>query len=884
MCDDVCMGDKAVPTGTVTFLFTDVEGSTRLWAADDAAMSASLRVHDEILRAEIESRDGYVFTTAGDSFAAAFGRASDAVAAAAASQAALAQLTWPGPELKVRIGLHLGEAEERGGDYFGPVVNTTARVEAAGHGGQILVTDVVRSAAGVDGIDLGEHALRDLAQPIRLWQLGDGEFPLLRTGAVRSNLPSPPTRLVDRENDISQVRRLLRTNRLVTLSAVGGTGKTRLAIAVADEELPDWSAGVWFVDLTAINEDADFCAFVAKVVGLELGGGDPVQELVDFIAPQSMLVVLDNCEHVVDVCAEFAERMVARPGKAAILATSREWLDIDGERTYLVGSLATDGAEAGAVRLFADRATAVDQEFVLDESNVEHVIEVCRRLDGIPLALELAASRSAVLSPAELAAGLDDRFQLLSGGRRRQRQRTLEATIDWSYDLLESDEREAFSALGVFVGSFDLDAVAAVCGLSRGRAVDIVESLLAKSLVVRVTEGRFQLLETLKAYAEDRLVDNGTATVARDRHLEHFIERAGAPDPLSTDAIPEQALLVDTGNLLAAADWAETRHRWADIGGLLPAVCRVLRFRGDHAGAIERIERSASQIEDPDVRGSLDWMRGLSFVMLADWAAYVALCRAHMASDDPYRAAIANFGLSTILSRHDPDESLKLIERGASLQAQSKLDDFGGIEALKRSDLLVQLGRFQEAREWALSFLEASGKLQERSWWQITAFGNLSACAWAEGDFDALRELVDEAAGSPLSDPRLVSGYEFSAALLTLGADGSDARADVLRRYALTATTDRAALEQNDALVLLVVLAMAEGDEETAARLVLQAGSPRSPASAAVAQECARRLGVFEELEAEYRANIRNREWLVEAPKRALKVELERRGWSEPDS
>ena len=331
------------PSGTVTFLFTDVEGSTRLWAADAAAMSSSLLVHDSILREAIEAEGGYVFTTAGDSFAAAFSKASDAVNAAERIQACLADAAWPGPALRVRIGVHLGEAEERGGDYFGPVVNTTARVEAAGHGGQTLITDTVRVAARVEATDLGVHRLRDVDEPVRLFQLGDGVFPSLRAldNAPETNLPARPNRLIGRAAEVAEARRLLTSHRLVTLSAVGGSGKTRLAIAVGEEELHHRSAGVWFVDLTSVMNPDEVAAAVAGATGLRLTSGDATAQVVAFFADKAALVILDNCEHVIDGCAEFVEAMLASPGTTAMLATSREALDVDGERVIGLGSLVT---------------------------------------------------------------------------------------------------------------------------------------------------------------------------------------------------------------------------------------------------------------------------------------------------------------------------------------------------------------------------------------------------------------------------------------------------------------------------------------------------------------------------------------------------------------
>jgi len=870
----------SLPSGTVTFLFTDVEGSTGLWADDAGAMSASLRVHDQILREGIEAAGGYVFTTAGDAFCAAFERASDAVGAARAMQAALAAVSWPGPVLRVRMGVHLGEAEERGGDYFGPVVNTAARIESVGHGGQLLVSDLVRSAAGVDGVDLGEVRLRDVAEPVHLWQVGDGDFGALRTGLARSNLPSPPTSLVGRGGDIVEVQRLMGGNRLVTLSAVGGTGKTRLAIAVANAEFEHWPAGVWFVDLTSISDDSEFCALLASVVGMELGGGDPIEELVDFVAPQPMLIVLDNCEHVVDACADFTEALISRQGNAAVLATSREWLDVDGERTYLLRSLDTDGPDAPAVQLFEQRASAVDASFAVTASNIGAVQEVCNRLDGIPLAIELAAARVTVLPPAELAAGLDDRFRVLTGGRRRQRQRTLETTIDWSYDLLDNTERDAFASLGVFVGSFDLDAAAAVCGVPRAVAVDLAEALLSKSLITGASQGRFRLLETLKAYAEDRLFDLGMATETRDRHLDHFIERAGSPNDLEIDPAADLSLVEDTGNLLAAADWAESQGRWSDLREYLQAIWGSLLLRSDSNEIIARIERCVAHIEDPADAAQLDWLRGVPLILMAEWSAYASLCRTHMELGDPYQASKGYFGLSTIVSRHDPDEATRLINQGTQLRAGSDRDDLGWEAAIRTSVVTLHLGQFDDARQQSLAALDAADALPITPWGEHVAVANLAAAAWALHEPESIFELVPEAEDEHIAyDPARMSQRQFFRALATIATAPANEAAAAVEAYALTAGTDRFALEQNDALVLLAVLAESEGDLVTARTLLMDTGTPRSPATGAVAQECARRVGVSEELDAAYQANVRDRHWAIEQPKQALRAEMQRRGW-----
>jgi predicted ATPase len=434
--------------------------------------------------------------------------------------------------LRVRIGLHLGEAEERGGDYFGPAVNTAARVGAAGHGGQVLLTDLVRATSGVAAIDLGVHHLRDVADPMHL---GEGRFPPLRVvDPAMTNLPVRPTRLIGRDEDVAHVRSLLAQYRLVTVTAVAGSGKTRVAIAAGEQELPHRTGGVWFVDLAAVRRDSDVTAAISKAVGLSLRDGDPIAQVVDYLADKAAIVILDNCEHVVEGGAMFADRFLTEAGESILLATSREALAVTGECRVLLGSLSAEGKDAPAVRLFAERAAAADSRFVVDGANAVIVADVCRRLDGIPLAIELAAARMTMMTLPELAASLDDRFAVLAGGHHRP-QRTLEGTLDWSYDLLSGDEQRVLRFLAAFIDGFDVDGVAAIAALPRPAAFQAVEALTSKSMAVRLDtaqRSRFGLLETVKAYTADRLAARSETVEARDRHLGHF-------DALATARVTE---------------------------------------------------------------------------------------------------------------------------------------------------------------------------------------------------------------------------------------------------------------------------------------------------------------------------------------------------------
>jgi len=578
------------PTGTVTFLFTDIEGSTRLWADDADAMSASLRLHDQLLREVIESHGGYIFTTAGDSFAAAFPRVSAAIDAAGEAQAMLNAADWAGgPPLRVRMGIHLGEAEERGGDYFGPAVNAAARVAAAGHGRQVLATAAAVSAVEVDGIDLGGHQLRDVVEPVHLYQLGPGNFPPLRTKSLGLvSIPSPRTSFIGREAAVIDIRKLVAEHQLVTLTGVGGCGKTRLAIEVAAREAPSRPDGVWFVDLATVADDDAVPGAIAAALDLVTNTSSPTaDQIATYLAPRRALVVIDNCEHVLDEAADLVDAMLERAPQLRVLATSRKALEVEGEHTWRVPSLEL-GVDSAAVRLFVERADATADGFDPDRDTKAIIAEICQRLDGIPLAIELAAARARTMGVAEICDRLDDRFRLLSGGRRRsrQRQQTLEATVQWSYDLLSTDEKTMLDHLSVFQGGFDLADVHAIAAVGRTDALNLVDALVAKSLVdVTRTSGemvRHRLLETVRLFALQRLVDEGVAETARDRHLDHFLSDRSVRDfGYHSQTAGGLRIQREMENLRAAAAWALERERPAATTVLATALVEQMMRRGE---------------------------------------------------------------------------------------------------------------------------------------------------------------------------------------------------------------------------------------------------------------------------------------------------------------
>jgi predicted ATPase/class 3 adenylate cyclase len=555
-----------IPSGTVTLLFTDVEGSTRLWETEPEAMATALRAHDDIVRDAIEGASGYVFKTVGDSFCAAFSIAGMALEAAVTAQRALAAQAWPTTRpVKVRMGLHTGVCEERDGDYFGPVVNRAARLEAVAHGGQVLVSGATAELLfealpnGINLRDLGLHRLKDLGRPEHIFEVETGflqsEFPPLSSldnPELPNNLPSVLSAFVGRDRELGEVRELARSSRLVTLTGAGGSGKTRLALQAAAELIDASPDGVWLAELAPLTDGAQVPATVAASLGLpDQTIGTSADRVIETLSSQDALILLDNCEHVIDAVAKFCEQVIRHCPRVRFLATSREPLGIEGERVYRVPSMSlpepeVDSTEeltgSDAVLLFAERARSHDLGFSLDDQSAQLVATICRRLDGIPLALELAAARLTSMSLRQVAERLDQRFRLLTGGSRNAmpRQQTLQATVDWSFGLLPAAEREMLTRMSVFAGGFELEAAEVVCTTAAIDALDVIDllgSLVDKSLVVADRHSdsvRYRLLETIRQYsAQELLKAAGDAEVVRirDRHAEFYLGLAEAAAP-----------------------------------------------------------------------------------------------------------------------------------------------------------------------------------------------------------------------------------------------------------------------------------------------------------------------------------------------------------------
>ena len=548
---------SSLPSGTVTFAFTDIEGSTQRWDRNRTAMQNAVRRHDAILRAAIAEHGGYVFKTVGDAFCATFARPENAVAAMLDAQRALAAEDFSALDgLRIRAAIHTGTADERDGDYFGPAVNRVARLLAIGHGGQVLVSGVTADIAQgslppqASLRNLGEHRLRDLARPEQVYQLLapgiEGNFPSLRSlNELPNNLPPQLKSFVGRETEIAAISSLIDANRLVTLVGSGGIGKTRTSLQVAANLLDRSRDGVWFIELAPLTNGEFIPSATAQALGIALPpDGDPIVNLGHALKAKAALLIFDNCEHLVESAARLISKILRDCPEVKVLASSRQGLGIEGEQTYRMPPLETpgegdldrlsanDAARSAAVTLFVDRALAVDRRFILSDENASSVADICRRLDGIPLAIELAASRVKMLNPRQIREHLDQRFRMLSGGSRDvlPRQQTLRALIDWSHDLLDERERALFRRLGIFANGFTLDAAVAVGSdepLDELDVFDMLASLVDKSLVLVEPDGdslRYRLLESTRLYASEKLSSSGERNAIAERHLRRLCE------------------------------------------------------------------------------------------------------------------------------------------------------------------------------------------------------------------------------------------------------------------------------------------------------------------------------------------------------------------------
>lgn len=626
----------AHPTGTVTFLFTDIENSTSLAREHPETWEAARARHHAILREAIETNHGYVFQIVGDAFCAAFHKAGDALKAAIRAQQDLQDEPWDDVTIYVRMGLHTGEAEFDGREYSGyPTLSFVQRVTSAGHGGQILVSS---STENLLREQLPEHiGLRNMglqkfagvSSAVRIYQVIapelPTEFPPLRTqGNLPNNLPTQLTSFVGREQELGEIKRLLQNTHLLTLIGPGGTGKTRLSIQAASEILGQYPDGVWFVDLAPILDPLLVPRTTAIAVGLRDEPQRPVIDMLcDYLQDKKTLLILDNCEHLIDACARMADQILHIGLDVRILASSREALGISGEVTYHVPSLGLPDisnlppvellSQYEAVRLFIDRATSAVPTFTVTNQNAPALAQVCHHLDGIPLAIELAAAKIRVLSLEQIAERIDDRFRFLTGGSRTtlERHQTLRAAIDWSYNLLSPAEQVFFRRLSVFVGGWTLEAAESVCDGESIQIYDILnllEQLINKSLVVKEDikrESRYSMLETIRQYANEKLVEAGENDSLRDRHLEYFLKfAASAENHLMRPEQIEWLPLVDAEyeDLRLAFEWALSKESAEPSLNLSQALEWFWEIRGHQLEALSWMDKALAKSSQNESR------------------------------------------------------------------------------------------------------------------------------------------------------------------------------------------------------------------------------------------------------------------------------------------
>ena len=627
---------SALPTGTVTFLYTDIEGSTKLWKQHRQAMATAHARHDQILRESIETNNGYVFQVVGDAFCAAFPTAADAVRAAVQAQLELHAESWGEAAIRVRMGIHTGKAEvQQDGLYNGFIVlSHVQRLMSAAHGGQVLLSftaqELVRDELPEDVQlrDMGQRQLKDWSRPEHIFQLVISGLradhpPLNAPESFLHNLPVQLSSFIGREHESVEVKQLLSNTRLLTLTGPGGTGKTRLALQLGEELLPSFADGVWFAELAPLTDASFLSQSIARIFGLrELPNTLILNVVTDYLRAKQLLLILDNCEHLIEACAKLSDHLLHACPQIKIIASSREALGITGEIAYQVPSLSlpdqeqvTQKAVLGfeSVKLFVERASAANPKFHLTDENARGVAQICRRLDGIPLALELAAARIRVFSTEEIAARLDDRFTLLTGGSRTamERHQTLRALIDWSYELLSDDERRLFRHLSVFAGGWRFEAAQAVCpnlDVLRWLAQLVDKSLVIVDVEAQESGTRYQLLETIRQYASEKSLEVGESQGARARHLDFFLKFAETAGPHLNG--PQELtwlsrLETDYDNLRAALEWA-TKNDIINALRLGIALHLFWNRRGYHAEGRRLLGEALARLQNlPPVEGEV---------------------------------------------------------------------------------------------------------------------------------------------------------------------------------------------------------------------------------------------------------------------------------------
>jgi predicted ATPase/class 3 adenylate cyclase len=817
------------PESVCAYLVTDIEGDARLWDAYPEAMRAAIARHDAILHQAIQDHQGRSLKLVGGGACAVFVSASDSLAAALTSQRALLVETWPlQTPLRVRMALHVGVVEPKDADRFGPALHRAARLLSIGHGGQILLTQIACEAVhdhlpeGTTLKDLHSHRLQDIQQPEHVWQLLHPtlptDFPPLRSlQGFANNLPQQPTSFIGRTLEVAQVKELLNQTRLLTLVGAGGSGKTRLSLRAAADLLAAYPDGVWQIELASLTDASLVVQTLASALGLrEQPGQTLMQTLTEFLQPRTALLLLDNCEHLIASCAHLATDLLGACPNVTLLATSREALRVAGEVVWQVPPLSQPDAErlrrveaermsallaSDAVRLFVERAQAQRSDFGLNASNGALVAEVCRRLDGIPLAIELAAARLRTMTVEQLLQRLDHCFQVLTGGQRTAppRQQTLRALIDWSYDLLEASEKALLGRLSVFSGGWTLEAAMTVCAgeeIEDWEVLDLLTSLADKSLVVfeeRSDVGRYRLLETIGQYAGDRLVETSEAKAWHRRHRDYFLMLANEIRPKLRGAEAVHWLKVldaEHDNLRQALMFCLAEEDGESGLQLSAALQWFWQIRGHLS---EGRERMAAVLQHPANRkhtteranvlnasGLLAWIQG-------DYAAARTVYEEGL---EIFRELKDQRGVSVCLgnlgsmARTQGDYELARLLQEESLAICRELKDGRGISAslMNLANLAAMQGDYAAARPLYEESLTIKREMGDRLGLAYTLH-NLGNLAYEQKDYASARSLQEESLTicRELKDRRGIS-----ICLGTLGAIASEQRDDALAHSLLS--------------------------------------------------------------------------------------------------
>lgn len=781
-----------LPTGTVTFLYTDIQESTKRWEQFPQPMKAAVERHDAILRQVIQDNGGSVFRTMGDAFCASFATASDALRAALAAQRLLYVEPWDErvAPIAVRMALHTGTGEVRDGDYVGTPLNRVARLLSTGHGGQVLVSqptyDLVRDALPPDMrmIDLGEHRLKDLQRPEHVYAaVASGlpaDFPPLKAlDVMPNNLPVQRSVLIGREAEVAAAQALLLQDdvSLLTLTGPGGVGKTRLALQVAADVIEHFEDGVFFVGLPAVTEADLVLSAIAEVLAIREAGGQPLLDTLKYyLRDKQLLLMLDNFEQVLDAGTVLSELLDAAP-RVKVLVTSRAALNLYFEHQFAVPPLGLPDdkktlsieqlSQYEAVRLFIDRARSVKRDFAVSNENAPAVAEICHRLDGLPLAIELAASRVAILPPQAMLARLQSRLKLLTGGARDRpaRQQTLRGTIDWSYQLLDAGEQKLFRRLAVFPGSFSLEAAEAICNAPEGLDLDVLDgvmSLVSKSLLRQMDElagaSRFAMLETIREFADEKLAESGELGALRTRHAQYFADLSEQADIDSFSTVRHEwvALLsAEHDNARAALEWANKSGDLVTVIRLASSMMWFWNMGGFIGEGRQWAETALDQVElqdsaHPEISEQLHaralFVAGYLAFLQGDYRRAASRLddgiRRQRGLDDKQLLAYmlhpagmaAHYNNNFALARARLQESIDLLRAWGS-PAQL------GIALFSLGDTALAEGKDDEARQHYQESLQVLGNLHDE-WGMALPLTSLGRLAWLHGDYEEAYALV----------------------------------------------------------------------------------------------------------------------------------------------